>query len=96
MKDSHLGPTRFFLLSNRCLVFISLVLVVLGSSPPKKCEKIILHAQEFINFKLLLHFHMKLSNILLAIPVAKFTHLQTFEYEIVNDIHNKNECGVGQ
>ena len=48
------------------------------------------------NFKLLLHFHMKLSNILLAIPVAKFTHLQTFEYEIVNDIHNKNECGVGQ
>ena len=38
---------------------------------------------------------MKLSNILLAIPVTKFTHLQTFQYEIMNDIHNKNECGVG-
>ena len=54
-----------------------------------------MHGQEFINFKLLLHFHMKLSNILLAIPVTKFTHLQTFQYEIMNDIHNKNECGVG-
>ena len=31
-----------------------------------------------------------------AISVAKFTHLQTFEYEIMNDIHNKNECGVGR
>ena len=59
-------------------------------------ENIIARARIHQFQSILLHFHMKLSNILLAIPVAKFTHLQTFEYEIVNDIHNKNECGVGQ